>query len=85
MRAVRSRRATALGLILTASATLFASGCSNAGEGAVSGAALGALAGFGLGSLSGDAGKGAAAGAIVGGIGGGVLGDQNQRRSPRGY
>ena len=56
-------------------------GCSNGGEGAVSGAALGALAGFGLGSLSGDAGKGAAAGAIVGGVGGAVLGDQNKRRN----
>ncbi len=57
-------------------------GCSNAGEGALSGAALGALAGMGLGSLSGDMGKGAAAGAIIGGVGGAVLGDQNQRHSP---
>jgi outer membrane lipoprotein SlyB len=60
-------------------------GCSNAGEGAFSGAALGALAGMGIGSLTGDMGKGAAAGAIVGGVGGAVLGDQNQRRDRRQY
>ncbi len=76
----RSGRAI-LGTGLLSIATLVASGCSNGGEGALSGAALGAIAGMGLGSLSGDMGKGAAAGAIVGGLGGLILGDQNARRS----
>lgn len=76
----RSGRAI-LGTGLLSLATLVASGCSNGGEGALSGAALGAIAGMGLGSLSGDMGKGAAAGAIVGGLGGLILGDQNARRS----
>lgn len=58
----------------------FGSGCSNAGEGALSGAALGALAGMGLGSLTGSMGQGAAAGAIIGGVGGAVIGDQNSRQ-----
>ena len=56
------------------------SGCSNAGEGALSGGGLGAGAGAILGSLSGHAGTGAAIGAVVGGLGGAVIGDQNQRR-----
>jgi len=77
----RRRSLGRTGLVVAlASSGLILAGCSNAGEGAASGAALGALAGFGLGSLSGDAGKGAAAGAILGGVGGAVLGDQNQRR-----
>jgi hypothetical protein len=58
-----------------------ATGCNNAGQGAVSGATLGALAGMGIGSLSGDMGKGAAAGAIIGGVGGAIIGDQNRRKS----
>lgn len=58
-----------------------ATGCNNAGQGALSGAGFGALAGMGLGALSGNMGKGAAAGAIIGGIGGAVLGDQNSRHS----
>jgi len=56
-------------------------GCSNAKQGAVSGAAVGALSGLAIGSLSGNAGKGAAIGAVVGGVGGAVIGDQNRRRS----
>lgn len=63
-------------LFVLASAT----GCSNAGEGALSGATLGALAGMGLGSLTGSMGQGAAAGAIIGGVGGAVIGDQNSRQ-----
>lgn len=69
---------------LGASLALFAAaatGCNNAGQGALSGATLGALAGMGIGSLSGDMGKGAAAGAIIGGVGGAIIGDQNNRRS----
>lgn len=68
-------------LALIGGAVLFAGGCNNAGEGALSGATLGALAGMGIGSISGDMGKGAAIGAIAGGVGGAVLGDQNQRNS----
>lgn len=56
------------------------SGCSNAKEGALSGAGIGALTGLAIGSLSGNAGEGAAIGAIVGGVGGAVVGDQNRRR-----
>lgn len=78
-RTTRMRR-LALGgagaLLVAASAT----GCNNAGEGALSGAALGALGGLAIGSLSGDAGAGAAIGAVAGGIGGAVIGDQNERR-----
>jgi uncharacterized protein YcfJ len=58
-----------------------ASGCNNAGEGAVSGAALGALSGLAIGSLSGDAGKGAIIGTVAGAVGGAVLGDQNERNN----
>jgi outer membrane lipoprotein SlyB len=78
-----SNRRLGRSLLGTALVSLVAlvSGCSNGGEGALSGAALGAIAGMGLGSLSGDMGKGAAAGAIVGGLGGLILGDQNARRS----
>ena len=60
-----------------------ASGCNNAGEGAISGATIGALGGLAIGSLSGDAGKGAIIGAVAGGAGGAVIGDQNQRRDQR--
>jgi hypothetical protein len=60
--------------------TALSIGCSNAKEGAVSGAGIGALSGLAIGSLSGNAGAGAAAGAIVGGVGGAVIGDQNRRK-----
>lgn len=63
----------ALGLAL-------APGCSNAKQGAVSGAGIGALTGLAIGSLSGNAGQGAAIGAIAGGLGGAIIGDQNKRR-----
>jgi len=62
-------------------AALAATGCSNAGEGALSGAALGAGAGAVIGSFFGAAGTGAAVGAVGGALGGGVIGDQNERRS----
>jgi hypothetical protein len=76
---------TALAGVAAAGLLAAQSGCSNAGQGAVSGAALGALGGLGIGSVFGEAGKGAAVGAITGGIGGAVLGDQNQRRDRRYY
>ena len=75
------RRVLAPLVILTA---LTGTGCSNAGEGAFSGAAIGALGGLTIGSLSGDAGEGAAIGAVSGAIVGGVIGDQN-RRNARGH
>ncbi|MBK7403607.1 MAG: hypothetical protein IPJ41_02970 [Phycisphaerales bacterium] len=79
-----TRNASRAGLLALVGATLvFAGGCNNAGQGALSGATLGALAGMGIGSLSGDMGKGAALGAIVGGVGGAVIGDQNQRSDRR--
>jgi len=59
---------------------LVASGCNNAGEGALSGAGLGAAGGAAIGSLYGDVGKGAIIGAVAGGLGGAVIGDQNERR-----
>lgn len=59
---------------------IFLQGCSNAGEGAVSGAAVGALSGLAIGSITGEAGAGAAIGAVVGGVGGAVIGDQKKRR-----
>lgn len=65
--------------IFASAGLLTATGCNNAGEGALTGGALGALAGMGLGSLTGDMGKGAAAGAIIGAVGGAILGDQNNR------
>jgi hypothetical protein len=73
-----TRRATWV-VVFTAFA-LFAFGCSNAGQGAVSGAGIGALSGLAIGSLTGEAGKGAAIGAIAGGVGGAIIGDQNRRR-----
>lgn len=69
--------------VLGAGLVAGASGCNNAGEGALSGAALGALGGMAIGSLSGDMGKGAVIGAVVGGLGGAVLGDQNERSDRR--
>lgn len=68
-------------LVAAASFGLFAGGCENAGQGAVSGAAVGSLSGLAIGSLTGSAGKGAAIGAIAGGLGGAVIGDQNRRRT----
>ncbi len=58
---------------------LVSTGCSNAGEGALSGAALGALGGLAIGSVTGSAGAGAVIGAVAGGVGGAVIGDQNER------
>jgi hypothetical protein len=69
-----------LALLILLPATLLGIGCSNATEGALSGAGVGALSGLAIGSLSGDAGAGAAIGAVVGGVGGAVIGDQNKRR-----
>ncbi|MGD9688178.1 MAG: glycine zipper domain-containing protein [Phycisphaerales bacterium] len=77
----RSRLAAA-GLV---GLTLVASGCSNAGEGALSGAAVGALGGLAIGSLTGSAGAGAAIGAVSGAVAGGVIGDQNERRRDQSY
>ena len=81
-RGLASRGAMA---IFASAGILTATGCNNAGEGALSGGALGALAGMGLGSLTGDMGKGAAAGAIIGAVGGAILGDQNNRSSSDRY
>lgn len=66
-------------LYVCIAALMFAAGCSNAGEGALTGAGVGALSGLAIGSLGGEAGAGAAIGAIVGGVGGAVIGDQNRR------
>jgi hypothetical protein len=66
-----------------AMAAAMSAGCSNAGQGAVSGGAVGALGGLAIGSLSGDAGKGAAIGAISGAVVGGIIGDQNKRAEQR--
>ncbi|MEM7754842.1 MAG: glycine zipper domain-containing protein [Planctomycetota bacterium] len=84
MRTNRSRliRSTArnLSIVAAAGSLTLATGCNNAGEGALSGAALGALGGLAIGSLSGDAGTGAIIGTVAGGLGGAVIGDQNERR-----
>lgn len=78
----KGSRVRAISAAVIGAAMVFgASGCNNAGQGALSGAGLGAIAGMGLGSLSGNMGKGAAAGAIIGGVGGAILGDQNRRHS----
>lgn len=58
---------------------LVASGCNNAGEGALTGAGIGAVTGLIIGSYTGNAGAGAAIGAAVGGAGGAIIGDQNER------
>jgi len=70
--------ATALTVVAGVSAL---SGCSNAGEGALSGAALGAGAGAIIGSFTGSAGVGAIIGGAAGALGGGVVGDQNRRNT----
>jgi len=69
-----------LGVVLIVAMSM-AAGCSNATEGALSGAGIGALSGLAIGSLTGSAGKGAAIGAVVGGVGGAVIGDQNKRKA----
>lgn len=74
----RSAAVVAIGL-----AGLSSTGCSNAGEGALSGGVLGALGGMAIGSLTGDMGKGAVVGAVLGGVGGLILGDQNERNDRR--
>lgn len=71
------------GVAVLCGAVLMSIGCSNAGEGAISGAGLGALGGLAIGSLYGEAGTGAAIGAVAGGLGGAVLGDQNERADRR--
>lgn len=75
---VRSYRSLAATLTLAA-ALATAGGCSNAGEGLLSGAGLGAVAGLIVGSTVGAPGEGAAIGAAIGGVGGAVVGDQNER------
>jgi hypothetical protein len=67
-------------LLALAPAAVVGMGCSNATEGAISGAGIGAVSGLAIGSLSGNAGAGAAVGAVVGGVGGAVIGDQNRRK-----
>lgn len=67
-------------LVAFSSIALVAAGCSNAKQGAVSGAGIGALSGLAIGSMTGSAGTGAAIGAIAGGVGGAVIGDQNRRK-----
>lgn len=76
-----SRIVSLLAGVACAGSMVFATGCNNAGEGALSGAALGALGGLAIGSLTGSGGRGAAIGAVAGGLGGAVLGDQNERNS----
>ena len=56
-----------------------AGGCSNAGEGLLSGAGIGAVTGLIIGSTIGSPGEGAAIGAAIGGASGAVIGDQNER------
>lgn len=74
-----AHRMTRIGLATVLLASLAAGGCSNAGEGALSGGAMGAGAGAIVGSMFADAGKGALIGGAVGALGGAVIGDQNQR------
>ncbi len=62
-----------------ASALALAGGCSNAGEGLLSGAGIGAVTGLIIGSTMGAPGEGAAIGAALGGASGAVIGDQNER------
>jgi osmotically inducible lipoprotein OsmB len=62
---------------------LIATGCSSAGEGALSGGMFGAGAGAIVGSMFADAGKGALIGGAIGALGGGVMGDQNERQDRR--
>ena len=80
-RLARSVRGTILVSGLTLSAFSVATGCNNAGEGALSGAALGAGAGAIIGSFTGSAGLGAIIGGAAGALGGGVIGDQNARNN----
>ena len=68
---------------LLLAAIVVGTGCSNAKEGALSGAGIGALTGLAIGSVTGSAGKGAAIGAVVGGIGGAVVGNENKKKSDR--
>jgi hypothetical protein len=84
MTAICSRKsASRLLVALVSAGALTAAGCSNAGEGAVTGAGAGALAGLIIGSVTGDAGAGAAIGAAAGGVGGAVIGDQNEKADQR--
>ena len=83
MLAVKTRKSwLRSGAVLALGGSLMlASGCDNAGEGALSGAGLGALGGLAIGSLAGHAGTGAIIGAVAGGLGGAVIGDQNARKN----
>jgi len=79
----RTRRlARNAALALSTPLALTLAGCSNAGEGAFTGAAVGALGGLAIGSLSGNAGDGAIIGAVSGAAAGAVIGDQNARNAP---
>ncbi len=78
---IRSQTGRVIAALVAGGALVMASGCNNAGEGALSGAALGALGGLAIGSLTGSAGAGAAIGAVAGGVGGAVIGDQNERNA----
>lgn len=71
---------TALAVLALAGAPAL-TGCSSAGEGAVSGAGIGALTGLVFGAFSGNEGDGALIGATVGAVAGGVIGDQNERNA----
>ena len=62
-----------------------AGGCSNAGEGLLSGAGIGAVTGLIIGSTIGSPGEGAAIGAAIGGASGAVIGDQNERNARGSY
>jgi hypothetical protein len=74
-----NRRLRRIGLAAALAAPIALTGCSTAGEGAVSGAGIGALTGLVFGSMVGDAGEGAVLGTAAGAVVGGVIGDQNDR------
>lgn len=75
---VRSLRRTALIGAAVGMGTL-ASGCNNAGEGAVTGGLVGLGVGSVVGAMTGNWGAGAAIGAASGAAVGAVIGDQNER------
>lgn len=82
---VRIHRSTGRAGIAAAlfGAIALGTGCSNAGEGALSGAALGALGGLAIGSVTGGSGTGAVIGAVAGAATGAIIGDQNKRADER--
>src|SRR6056297_161987 len=77
----QSRLKAACVALSIAGAPAIMTGCSTAGEGAVSGAGIGALTGLVFGSMVGDAGEGAVLGTAAGAVVGGVIGDQNEREA----